>query len=554
MFIRIKNRANGKRAVQIVESHRRGDKIQQKIIRHVGQGINDKEIEILQQLAQTIIVELKEQKQPVLPLFRPEEIYAVKKRKKEIKEKVAIKDLREEQRLIEGIGDIYGKLYTDLGYDDLISEVKKDKQWNYILKHCVLARIANPDSKKRTAALLEQDYGIKIALEKIYRMMDRLALKEEKIKGKIGGSTLQLFDNKVDVLFFDVTTLYFESNKADNLRDFGYSKDCKFNEVQIVLALVTTSEGLPITYELFPGNIYEGHTLIKMIEKMKEQFKVNQLLLVADRAMFSNENLELMEKEKINYIVASRLKSLNKKTKADIIESNDYQAAGIGDEVQWIKEYAYQERRLIVSYSRKRAEKDAKDRARLVERLLKKAKGKKIKIKDIISNQGTKKYLEIKNEEAILNEVKIKKDARWDGLHGVITNLRQEKAWEILSRYKGLWQIEEAFRVSKHDLKMRPIYHWKESRIKAHILICFIAYTLVKQSTYRMKHQKKAMSFEQMREELLHVQASILMDVSTRKKYILPSHTTVNQNKIYQAFGLKRCEVPYELIKGTSKK
>ena len=545
MFIRVKDRKNGKKSIQIVENHRRGDNVQQKIVRHVGQAVTEREVETLKKLAESIIVEINNQRQPVLPAFKPEDIYTLKETKKPVEDQVKIKDLREEQRIIEGIGDIFGKLYRDLGFTSLISKHKKDQPWNNILKSCVLARLANPVSKKRTASLLENDYGIKIPLQKIYRMMDCVSEKEEEIKEKICQTTLSLFRGKVDVLFFDVTTLYFESVVSNEIRNFGFSKDCKFKEVQIVLALVTTAEGLPINYEIFAGNIYEGHTLIKMIESLKTKFEVDNLLLVADRAMFSNDNLELMKKEGINYIVAARLKKLSKETRQDIIEGNDYRAAIVENEIHWIKEYNYKERRLLVSYNSNRARKDASDRQRLIERLLKKAKDGKVKIKDIISNHGTKKYLSIKNDCAAINESRIEEDAKWDGLHGVISNVKDKSATEILSRYRELWQIEEAFRLSKHDLKMRPIYHWRPSRIKAHIAICFIAFTLAKQAIYRMKHQQMPMSFEQIREELLHVQASIMMDISTKKKYVIPSHTTVNQKKIYQTFGLKRSGVPY---------
>lgn len=543
MFIRVKEKNNGKKSIQIVETYRRGDKVHQKITRHVGQAVTDQEVEVLKRLAESIIVGIKNDRQPVLPGFAPEDIYGVKK--KDTPDKVCINNLREEQRVIEGIGDVFGKLYSDLGFDNLLGEKKKEKEWDSILKSCVMARLANPVSKRRTASILEEDYAIKIPLEKIYRMMDHLSDKELEIKERIGQSTLNLFEQKVDVLFFDVTTLYFESVEQDDLRDFGYSKDCKFKEVQVVLALVTTKEGLPITYELFPGNMYEGHTLIKMVSELRDRYKIDHILLVADRAMFSEENLKLMEDKEIRYIVACRLKSLPKNIKEEIVDSDDYRACAIENELHWIKEWDYRNRRLIVSYSTKRAAKDAADRQRLIERLMKKCKDGRVKIKDIIPNYGTKKYVTIGNDEAMINESKIEEDAKWDGLHGVITNAAADSSIEILNRYRGLWEIEEAFRMSKHDLKMRPIYHWSPDRIRAHIAICFIAFTLAKQSIYRMKHQKMPMSFEQIRNELLHVQASLVVDIKTKKKYIIPSHTTINQKRIYQVFGLKRSEVPY---------
>jgi transposase len=544
MFVRTKEKTNGKTSVQIVESHRNADKVSQKIVRHVGQAVTEMEVEELKRLAQKIIVEMKNQRSPVLPCFSPEDIYGAKVCPQVIDDKVDIAGLREEQRIVEGIGEVFGRLYEDLGLAKALGNTQKDASWNEILKACVLARIANPVSKYRTASMLEQDYGVRIALEKIYRMMDRLIEHERQIKDTIAASTLGLFEGRLDVAFFDVTTLFFESVNEDELRAFGFSKDCKFKETQVVLALVTTTDGLPITYRLFPGNIYEGHTLISMVEDIRKVYEVGNVLLVADRAMFSMDNLEAMDASGIKYIVASRLKQLPNQLRKEILESEDFAPTVVEDEFHWVKEFSYNQRRLVVSYSSKRAKKDASDRSRLIERLLKKVKDGKVKIKDVIPNYGTKKYLALRDKEAFVDESKIEKDALWDGLHGVLSNTDELTPTQIISRYRGLWSIEESFRISKHDLKMRPIYHWTPERIRSHILICFIAYALVRQSMYRITRQYEPMSFEKIRNELLHAQASILVDTATNRKYILPSKTTPVQKKLYHIFGLKRSEVP----------
>jgi len=546
MFIRVKKKPNGKRSVQVVESYRRADKVNQKIIRHVGQGITDKEVEELKKIADSIIIETKNNRQPVLPFIKPEDIYSTLK-KLPTKDLVNISDLKEEQRVIDGFNEVLGKLYSDLNLDTVIKRTKKNRQWNDILKTLAIARVANPESKKRTSSFLEQDYGIKLPLEKIYRTMDHVFECEDIIKKRIAETTLSLFNDKVDILFFDVTTLYFESFASDGLREFGFSKDCKFKETQVVLALITTTNGLPITYKLFPGNMYEGHTLIEMIEELKKTYRVSDIVLVADRAMFTSGNLELMDSQGIRYIVSARLKTMSNELKEEILGS-EYKATVINNELNWFKELSHKGRRLIVSYSTNRAKKDLKDRQRLIERLMRKVKDKKIKISDMIPNYGTKKYIKINNQTAEINESKISDDARWDGLHGIITNSKEENVEVLLSRYRDLWQIEEAFRVNKHDLKMRPVYHWTQNRIRAHISICFLAYTLVKQAIHRIKIQYKPMSFEQIRNELAHAQSSILLDTSTKKRYCITSHVTINQKKIYQVFGLKRSNVPFEII------
>jgi transposase len=546
MFIRVKPKQNGKSSVQIVESYRRADKVGQRIVRHVGQAVTEREVEELKRLGQSIIAEMEEQRQPSLPLYDPAKVLDGSEQELSASDNVKIKNIREEQRIVTGIGEVFGKLYDDLKLDALISGTKKDKQWNSILRSCVMARIANPVSKRRTASLLEEDYGIKVPLEKIYTMMDHVSDREDEIKQRIAATTQSLFNKKVDVLFFDVTTLYFESFAPDELRNFGFSKDCKFKETQVVLALVTTTNGLPITYKLFPGNTYEGGTLVEIVEELQAKYSINNILLVADRAMFNDENLSKMEELGITYIVAAKLKTLPKSLRSQILNS-DYKGAVVRDEFHWLQEFEHKSRRLVVGYSSKRARKDAADRQRLIDRLMKKAKDNKVRIKDLITNYGSKKFIVVENDVAIVNEARIADDAQWDGLHGIITNAKDKTPTELLDRYRDLWQIEEAFRISKHDLKMRPIYHWTEHRIKAHISICFIAFALVKQAVYRIELQQFPMSFEQLRNELLHAQSSIVVDISTNKKYLIPSHVTVNQKKIYQVFGLKRSEVPRNL-------
>lgn len=545
MFIREKIRKTGRTAVQIVENCRKHDKIKQVVIRHVGQAENSRELEELKRLAHSIMLEREQRRETSLPLFDMEEVRSRRILEEAVEDTVRMKDLREEQRLTDGISDVFGSLYRDLQLDTLLTGTRRDKQWNAILKSCVLGRLARPRSKRNTALFLEEEYGVDIPLEKIYRMMDRFFPRLDEAKERIVRSTTALFQEKVDILFFDVTTLYFESLDDDELRDFGFSKDCKFKEVQVVLALVTTRHGLPITYEVFPGDTYEGHTLQVAVEKLKKRFDVENILIVADRAMFNWKNLDWMDSEKIRYIVAAKLRSLSKEMKERILQSTLYTPTEVENEFHWVQEFPLKNRRLIVSYSSERAKRDAAQRTRLIDRLFKKLKNGKIGLQDLVTNKGTKKFLKIESATAVIDETKIDRDKQWDGLHGVITNDKSLTVREILSRYRGLWQIEEAFRVNKHDLRMRPIFHWKPNRIKAHIGICFLAFAMAKQATYRLGLiLKKPISFAELRHQLLLVQSSILRDISTQKRYLLPSQLTHEQRRIYSAFGLKRRQTP----------
>jgi len=163
-------------------------------------------------------------------------------------------------------------------------------------------------------------------------------------------------------------------------------------------------------------------------------------------------------------------------------------------------------------------------------------------VDQLIGNQGTKKFVKKTNSKTLMSEEKIQNDAQWDGMHGVITNIKDEGLESILSKYKGLWQIEAAFRLNKHDLRMRPIYHWKERRIKAHFLICYLSYTLASYIKFKLKENGVNLSFEVIRDELLKSEASVLLDQRSRKKFLLPSKSTENQRKIYGTFGLVKQE------------
>jgi transposase len=542
MFVRAKKKDEKRWQVQIVESIRKGEKVTQKIVRNVGTAYNQRELNEFKRLGEIAIIEMKNRQKPVLAFADPSDFHAPRKREKQKSNLVDPKDLREEKRINEGFTDIFGHLYEEVGFTNLIGK----KKWNDIIQSTVIARIASPRSKLATLKLLSNKFDIKIPFMSIYRAMDYLLSKERAVKKLISQKSLGMFDEKVDVLFFDVTTLYFESVSSDELRDFGFSKDCKFKEVQVMLALITTENGLPITYELFAGNTFEGHTFIKAIEKLRKDFDVENFVFVADRAMFNKDNLEYMENNKIHYIVAAKLKSLAASIQNQIL-TQQFSPAIVSNEFHWLKEFEYQNRRLIVSYSSKRARKDAADRRRLIDRLLKKEINGKVKIKDLITNYGTKKYIKVTGGEAKINELRIEADAQWDGLHGVITNCSEKSSTKILERYRGLWQIEEAFRVNKHSLKMRPIFHWTPKRIRAHILLCFVAYALTKYATYRLNKKVDSFSIEKLRDILDGTEASIIIDLKTSNRFVIPSKLTEEMKKTYSIFGLKRSDVPYSI-------
>lgn len=550
MYIRVKTSNNGATTyVQIVQAIRKAEKVSQKIVRHVGVANSTDELEGLKILAASMKDALEAGGQQFL--FKPEEIAGLGPSKIEHDDdnyNVNLKDLFEEQRLISGFHEIYGTLYDNMGYKKVIANPSKAKISSRILRDIVIARIANPSSKRASSLMLEEDFGITIDLDKIYRMMDRLdedAIR--RIKQIAYQNTLSLLGGKIDVIFYDATTLYFESFTEDELKQNGYGKDGKFGQPQVLLALMVTSQGHPIDYEVFSGSTYEGHTLVDALAKIRDKYEIERVVFVADSAMLSGDNIARLEKlgDKISFIVGARIKSMDGHIKKKILDSKNYSTI---DNQSQVAEFDYKSKRLIVSYSGKRAAKDAHDRARAIDKLHKKLLKSK-SAKSHVSNSGYRKYLKINGPASIeIDEDKIEADSAWDGLHGVITNSDIAPA-DVLKKYGDLWNVEAAFRVTKHDLAVRPVFHWKPHRIKAHIAICFMAYSMVKNLEHRVGLQYKKLSIESIRKTLAHVQTSILYDKKKKIRYGLPSMLKLDAKKIYKLMGLSKQSTPYIIKK-----
>lgn len=550
MFVRVKTTPNSPRkSVQLVESVRDGTAVRQRIVRHIGIALDEDELVRLKDLAEVVKAKLQADTQP--QLFPPEDVAeqlsAARARQDDSPLKVELKALRETQRLISGIHAVYGAVYDALGLPRLLPA------WRYrashkALFHTVMARLANPDSKRASVRALAADFGVQVSLPQVYRMMDRLdeacierlnTLAETQARALLGGP--------LRVLFFDCTTLYFESFTDDDLKQPGYSKDAKFKECQLLLALAVTDTGLPVRYTVLPGATFEGHSLIPVVKALQTDCRAEDAVIVADRGLLSEANLSALENAGLHYIVGARLKSLPHALQTQVLDEDRYETLTDGDRLR-VLDLPHNTRRLVVGCSPVRAEKDRKDRDQAIAKLRKKL-AKSNNPKDLLNNYGYKKYLQVNGESTLsVNPDKIAQAQRWDGLHGVITNLpATTTATTILSQYRGLWQVEDTFRVSKHDLKVRPIYHWTPKRIEAHIAIAFMSLLCVRHLQYRMTLQARPVSPDVIRNALVHVQHSVLEHTQTHRRYVIPSAVNETSRQLYKVMGLTHATTPYEL-------
>lgn len=375
---------------------------------------------------------------------------------------------------------IFGKIYDGIGFN----KIKED-----LFRHLVIARLTFPLSKLKTIEYLYRFQGVMLDIDAIYRFLDKLhnSLKEQ-VEQIAFAHTLKVLNGKISIVFYDMTTLYFEASDEDDLRKAGFSKDGKHQNPQIFLGLLVGLGGYAIGYDIFEGNIYEGHTLIPFIEKITAKFNLDKPIIIADSGLLSKANIVALEEKKYQYIIGARLKSESEKIKQQIL----YAQLSDGD-VAKIKRST--NTRLIINYSNNRALKDAHNRKRGLHRLERQIKSGKL-TKSSINNKGYNKYLKLQGDISIeIDYEKFSQDNAWDGLKGYITNTKIPDK-QVIENYKNLWHIEKAFRMSKTDLRIRPIYHRLRHRIEAHICIAFTAYSIYKELERILYKEKSNLSLK----------------------------------------------------------
>jgi len=467
MFLRKKKNKSGSISVQII-SKSRGN---YKVIKTIGCGRSEQEIKKLEYLGKQEIERLS--LQPKLFVSETDTIVD------SIFESLSNASIR-----VVGPELIFGKIYDKIGYNKIGEE---------LFRHLVISRLAFPLSKLKTIDYLYRYQGISLNKDTIYRFLDKLNRKlKEKIEQITFKHTKKILGDNISVIFYDMTTLYFEASDEDDLRKTGFSKDGKHSNPQIFLGLLVGLGGYAIGYDIFEGNTYEGHTLIPFLEKISSKFNLQKPVIVADSGLLSKDNIEALQEQGYEYILGVRIKNESKQIKEKILEAKlkDGQIKKIRKD---------ENSRIIISYSNKRANKDAHNRKRGLKRLEKRINSGKL-TKSNINNRGYNKYLKLEGEVSVeIDYDKYEKDSRWDGLKGYITNSKLSGK-EIIENYANLWHIEKAFRMSKTDLRIRPIYHQLQRRIEAHICISFTAYSIYKELERILYKEKSNLSIEKAKE------------------------------------------------------
>lgn len=501
--VRKKKNQSGSISVQIVDRTNRGYKVVETL------GCSDDETEI-DKLHQKAILRINDLSQNLFS-----------KSLDETSEKLLLKKLLSKlttQDFIP-IGDelIFGKIFNNIGCNNLFNNVKsirKQEDKNFLFKSLVISRLLYPGSKLELINYLSYFKNIDITSDKIYRFLDTLY--QDEIKSRIETCvfehTKKVMNGEIIVTFYDVTTLYFESESEDDLRRVGFSKEGKIARPQIQLGLFTTLEGYPLSFEVYEGNKYEGHTLIDVLKKFQDRFQLDKKpIVVADRGMLNNDNIAYLENNNYKYILAYKIKNISNDLKEEIknltfIDDNVTHNIEFKKVISFAdendkKQTIHVNQRLVLSYSTQRAKKDKYNRNKAIQRLENKIKSSKTITKKDLKLSYYAKYIDLDDNNSKItfniNNQKIIEDEKLDGIKGFVTNDFTLTANEIIEHYNNQYEVERAFRISKTDLKIRPIYHRLETRIKAHILISFVSYAIYKEFERKLKINDVKFNFSQ---------------------------------------------------------
>ena len=397
------------------------------------------------------------------------------------------------------------RLIAQIGFEELASDLLKD---------LVTIRILEPASKLRSIELIETYFGIQHRRQSYYKVAKKWLSLKNQVLEKVYDFAQREYGFDYSLLFYDVTTLYFETFEGDDLRKTGFSKDSKSQQPQILVGLMVSKEGFPIAYDVFPGNTFEGHTILPVVKAFIQKNNVKQFTVVADAAMISADNIKELKEAGIHYIVGARLGNLPQ-TILDKIDAQIKREDGKTIRLHTNKGY------LICSFSNARYRKDKYEMEKQI-----------LKAQTIIKSpsKNTKaKFVKAHNEKLNLNEELILKTIKLLGVKGYYTDLNENElsTSKVIERYHELYKVEQAFRIAKSDLETRPIFHFKEEPIKLHLLICFLALVISKHIEI-----KTGMSIRRFNTQAKKVTDAKMLNKLTQKEVIVKGKVTKTDEEL----------------------
>ena len=513
-----KNKSNGhvRKYLQIVESRRVNGSPRQKVLLSLGRIDTPEGRKLLESLAEAFI---------------------------QASERHSLLDLREDLKAHStrelGTTLVFRRIWEDLGLAELLSSEMSEVETEFDLPEAVfnmvLNRLSDPSSKRQLETWQKSVEGIEsFGLHQYYRALDYLVNHKDALEKRIFNRMRDLFHADVDVILFDTTTVayYGDSDQHEDLLEYGFSKIRRGDLKQIVVGVIMSKQGIPLGHEVFEGNRNDVTCFSQIINQVSEKYKVDRVIMVGDRGMISKNNIRHLEQKNYKYIFGYRMRTIRQEDRHKVFSEKEFRKLKNVD-LQF-KEATYDGKRLIVCYSEERAEKDRLHRENILERI--KDKIKSGKLSSIVENTHYKRFLRIRGEKPVIDTDKVKRDAMYDGMFVLTTNTNQS-ALAVVEAYKDLWQVELAFRQLKSELEMGPIYHWKDRRIRAHVMICFLAFVLRTVFYKKLKKEDRNMSYTAI---MADVKALRTCEVSVKgQKIKLRTELEPGAVKAFRAIGMR---------------
>ncbi|GBF35440.1 mobile element protein [Desulfocucumis palustris] len=437
-----------------------------------------------------------------------------------------------------GLDLIFRHLWEQLGLHSILKSHFSKAHVSFHLAEAVYAmvlnRISDPLSKRGVIQWIDAVYHpsfLELLPNHFYRSLDLLSENKDSIELDLFERTKNLFDLEVDMVFWDTTSTYFEGKGPDGLASYGYSKDHRPDRLQVMIGVVMTRAGIPIAHEVFPGNQSEVDTFRQIIADMRKRFKLTRVIFVGDRGMVSKELLDALDRDHIEYIVGMRMRKAI--DVGEVLKTGGRYKTVKGN--LRVKEVWYDADRYIVCHNPIQAEHDMHAREEMVQKLEKQIKQNGFK--SLIGNSGYRRYVVIKKDSVVgINQKTLKEEARFDGKYVLRTNCQLDTD-QVAIAYKDLWRVERAFREIKSSLDLRPVYHWRDSRVRGHIMVCFLALVLESALQRRLKEKEITVEYTYLLRDLQQLRAvELTMD---DRKYLCRTELAGSAHQAFKGLGIR---------------
>lgn len=410
----------------------------------------------------------------------------------------------------------------------------------------VLNRISDPLSKRGVNRWISEVYRptfSQLEQHHFYRSLDLLSEHKESIELELFNRTQSYFNMQVDMVFWDTTSTYFEGHGPEDLGCYGHSKDHRPDRVQVMIGVVMTRLGIPIAHEVFPGNTADSFTFRQIIDDMRKRFNLNRVIFVGDRGMVSKKILDELEHNHIEYIVGMRMRKA--RDVGEVLKTGGRYKV-LRDNLK-VKEVWYDADRYIVCHNHAQAEYEKRAREEMVEKLENQIKNNGVK--SLIGNSGYRRYLLLKKEAIVgIDQKVLQEEARYDGKYVLRTNSQLDTD-EVALAYKDQWRVELAFREIKSSLDLRPVYHWKDSRVRGHIMVCFLALVLESALQRKLVENKIELEYLYLLRDLHQLRAVELTIGEDR--YLCRTELVGNASAAFRALGIR---LPHQIAKIENKR